>query len=465
MLGDWRGKTLINELAWVASDGSHAVCARASGGGVIDDSALEWVTVDLTTGEAHAHGRAAISHDTVLEMLFDDDGRGICLLDAGERTLRVNLARAVVTPTFAPADWGMKRARIEAIQASFPTLHLLGMDAQERWLLASQADSHALTLIDRHTDEQRSWSSGHAAGIVSLAFSGDGALLASSAYDEDLRVWDLGLDECAWTFEPDPRGELRVRFEGDGRTLSAWGTEVYDQSQWMMSWSLEGGEARGSASLPVEGDGGDEAMSPDGGLLARLTPSGREVVLLRFDTAPISSQRLTIPFAMRAVGIAFTEAGRALRLVGVDGARWCVGDLDLDASRAATKRAVALGELRQTEVPQALGAAFVLEGGQRALLTAPGHMRWCELDSGAAGASLRRGIERGLWAWQVALHPMKLALFEGDRVEVWTSQGALDLDLDLAPLHDSVSAIAFDPAGEQLAIGTALGVVLVYRRG
>ncbi|MEZ4394710.1 MAG: hypothetical protein R3A48_26855 [Polyangiales bacterium] len=188
------------------------------------------------------------------------------------------------------------------------------------------------------------------------------------------------------------------------------------------------------------------------------------MILRGVERASISLRRLRIPFAMRAARLGFVAEGRALRLLGVDGARWCVGDLDVARSRLAAEQAVALGPLRPTEVAQEFGEAFLADGARRALLPARGASRWCDLDTGAAGAALARGADAPEASVSVALHPGLAAFSRDARLTLWDADGARALDLDLDEVHDTVGALAIDADGAQLAVGTALGVVLVYRR-
>lgn len=465
VLGAWRGKTLARDLAWVSPDGARAVCVSASGGGAWDDSALLWTVFDLRDGEALAHGRAALSSEPVVELEFDDDGEGVRALDAGDRVFRVGFARGVATPSFAPPRWGAQRARIEALQPRAPDLFAWGVDPTGRWLLGSEPGANALVRVDLHTDARRAWHEGHVAGVSALVFSGDGALLASSAGGGDLRVWSLEDGACAWTFEPPPRGAVSLRFEGDGRTLSAWGAPGLDADATLSRWSLEGGDLLVRQGLGGAGaESGESALSPDGDVLASLAPSGREVILRGVDRATISLRRLRIPFAMRAARLAFVADGGALRLLGVDGARWCAGDLDVARSLRASEQAVALHPLRVTEVAQEFGEAFLADGGRRALLPARGGARWCDLDTGAPGALVRRGADAPEASRSQALHPALAAFARDARLELWDADGARSLDLDLDAIHDAAGALAIDADGAQLAVGTALGVVLVYRR-
>ena len=123
VFGDWRGRTLYRDLAWVAPDGSAAVSVRAWGGGAWDDSELAWTVLDLTDGAPRAHGRVSLSQDPVVELCFDDDGAAVRVLDGGDRVMRVAFARGAVTPGFAPRRWDLDRARVEFESSQQDVVH------------------------------------------------------------------------------------------------------------------------------------------------------------------------------------------------------------------------------------------------------------------------------------------------------------------------------------------------------
>lgn len=468
VLGDWRGRTLYRDLAWVSPRGDIAVSVRAWGGGTWDDSELAWTVLDLRDGEALAHGRVALSQDPVIELAFDDDGASVLALDAEERVFRVTFARASVTQGFAPPRWDAQRARVETVQPSLPDLTLWGIDAGGRWALASELHAQTLTLVDLRSGTRTSWHTGHATSVASLAFSADGGTLASSAQWELVRVWSLEDGGCAWTFEPRAPGAVALRFDGDGRGLSAWplptpGAVAGEGA--LQRWSLADGEERVAVRLTGdEGESGGGTLSPEGDVLARLLPSGRGFTLRRVaDPHPRAPVR-RVPFAMRAATLRFVDGGRSLRVLGVDGARWCVGEVDVAASFEADGVAIPRGPLRALEVSQEFGECYVADDGSSALLPDGAGLRWCDLDTGEAGRSVPRGVDAPESAVAVAVHPRRVAFARDAAVELWDSSGRREALIDLAPLHDLVSALTFDPAGEQLAVGTALGVVLVYRR-
>ncbi|MFO0626990.1 MAG: WD40 repeat domain-containing protein [Polyangiales bacterium] len=463
VFGDWRGRTLYRDLAWVAPDGSVAVSVRAWGGDAWDDSELAWTVLDLADGAPRAHGRVSLSQDPVVELRFDDDGAAVRVLDGGDRVMRVAFARATVTAGFAPSRWDLDRARVEAAQARHPDLTLWGVDATGRWALASEPLTQTVLRLDLRSGERTAWHTGHAASVASVAFSADGEQLASAGQFEHARVWSLHDDRPLWTFEPPSVSTLALCFDLDGRHLSAWSAPAEGPGSFAR-WSLRDGEARAAMALPpAPVESGEGCLSPDGEVLARLAPSGREVVLRRLHDDPRPVVR-RVPFAMRAAALRFVGHGRALRLLGVDGARWCVGDVDAAASLDAERAAVPSGPIRALEVAQEFGEAYVADDGTRALLPDGTGLRWCDLETGEAGARIPRGVDAPESAVAMSVHPDRVAFARDARLELWDAAGAREATLDLSAMHDLVSALAFDPTGTTLAVGTALGVVLVYRR-
>jgi hypothetical protein len=463
IFGDWRGRTLYRDLAWISPDGSVAVSVRAWGGGAWDDSELAWTVLDLADGAPRAHGRVALSQDPVVELCFEDDGAAVRVLDGSDRVMRVAFARSSVTPGFAPRRWDLDRARVETAQAHHPDLTLWGVDTTSRWALASEPLTQTVLRLDLRSGERVAWHAGHASSVASVAFSPDGEQLASAGQFEHARVWSLRDAAALWTFEPPAVSTLALRFDIDGRHLSAWSAPAAGEGRFVR-WSLDDGDARVALALPAAiAEGGDGCLSPEGDILARLAPSGREVVLRRLhdDARPVVRR---VPFAMRAGALRFATNGRALRLLGVDGARWCAGDIDAAASLDATRGAVPLGPLRALDVAQEFGEAYLSDDGARALLPDGAGLRWCDLETGEGGARIPRGVDAPESAVAVSVHPDRVAFARDARLELWDASGAREATLDLSATHDLVSALAFDPEGTTLAVGTALGVVLVYRR-
>ena len=73
-------------------------------------------------------------------------------------------------------------------------------------------DAHSLVELDLFT--------GHTDSITSIAFSPDGSTLASSSYDETVRLWDAATGVLKSTLTGHTRWILSIAFSPDGSILA-----------------------------------------------------------------------------------------------------------------------------------------------------------------------------------------------------------------------------------------------------
>ncbi|MFF0326141.1 protein kinase [Nonomuraea angiospora] len=145
------------------------------------------------------------------------------------------------------------------------------------------------------------------AGDLAMAFSPDGSTLAAGAKLLDLRtgaITPLNLDRSADPGE-DPPAPTALAFSPDGRTL-AFGLE----GGHVLLWDLRKGKARGTiqtGTAPVD----ELRFSPGGDLLA--------VDAARTSLWDASTMREVGQAGSWAAGPAFTQDGKRLRGVGLDG--------------------------------------------------------------------------------------------------------------------------------------------------
>jgi WD40 repeat protein len=469
VLGDWRGKAFHHDVAWVAADGLRAVVAKAWGGDAWGDAEVAWVCMDLNTGDAVAQGSVAVSQATVAALWFSDEGDLLFGMDQRGRGFRVHLARGVAGRSWERAPMRDLDAWRADLGARFGVdLSWLGADANARWALAvgtQPGEVDALVRVDLATGARRWWHAGHTAAVTSLALSDDGRFLASVAEGDHARVWDLADGTNAWTFEP-PLGTVApaLRFEGDGRALCLWDVSSASRPGRILRWDLRDGAEREAITLRGDTDEGLGALSPDGHRHAAVVPSGREVVLRDVSTPGGVGRRQRLPFAMRATALCFLDGGRALRVLGLNGASWCVGDLDVDASLQGPD-AVPLRPMRITAAAQEFGAVYLLPDGARAVVPATDALRWLDLERGARGAKIPYDHGAPESASASSRRGELLCLAREHTVQLWRDDGRIALHLDLRALDDMVTAVALSPEGDTLAVGTALGVALVWRRG
>jgi WD40 repeat protein len=104
---------------------------------------------------------------------------------------------------------------------------------------------------------------GHRAGVESVAFSPDGALLATSSYDRTIKLWDLATRQERMTLQGHQSYVTSIAFRPDGRTLSSLG---FDGE--LILWELPSGERLRSWT---RFSGQELGFSPDGRWLTTLT--------------------------------------------------------------------------------------------------------------------------------------------------------------------------------------------------
>lgn len=124
------------------------------------------------------------------------------------------------------------------------------------------------------------WLKGHAGEITSLAFSPDGAWLASASRDKTVRVWDARTGEARRTLEHSVPVNA-VAYHRDGQVL-ATGAEDGVVRIWDAASGTRVRELAGSA-CPIL----SVAFSSDGGLLVANTA---DHVVLRWDTRSYTKQ-------------------------------------------------------------------------------------------------------------------------------------------------------------------------------
>ena len=125
-------------------------------------------------------------------------------------------------------------------------------------------DEYTVRLWNVATQRQVATLEGHTDGIRSVAFSPDGALLASASRDSTVKLWDVASREEVATLEGHTAEVTSVAFSPDGALLASgggWGE--YTVRLWDVATQTE--------VATLEGHGAEVtsvAFSPDGALLA-----------------------------------------------------------------------------------------------------------------------------------------------------------------------------------------------------
>ena len=156
---------------------------------------------------------------------------------------------------------------------------------------------------------------GHESDVNGIAFSPDGTILASTSDDKEIRLWVVATGAL---LRPPLAGHTDsvngVSFSPDGKTLAS-----ASEDQTIGLWSLDSREASAPTDFLRNGHTGEirsVAFSPDGGLLASAGDDGRVVL---WDVATGGSRLLWSHGRHDAREVVFSPDGALLASAGRDG--------------------------------------------------------------------------------------------------------------------------------------------------
>jgi WD40 repeat protein len=146
-----------------------------------------------------------------------------------------------------------------------------------RLLAGTGEDGTQVEIWDTQTHQRSARFMGHTGLVHSVAFSGDGLLLASGSTDRTVRVWEVAQAKCVAVLTGHTDEVFTAEFHPDGKRLASAGR---DRAIWL--WDLSTGEE----VARLEGHTNyvfSLAFSPDGATL--VSGSGDGTVRI-WDTAP-----------------------------------------------------------------------------------------------------------------------------------------------------------------------------------
>jgi WD40 repeat protein len=175
---------------------------------------------------------------------------------------------------------------------------------------ANQCDDGTLVLWDVASGEQIAALVGHTDRVKALAFSPDGAILASAADDGTARLWDVKTGDLVQMLEMLPEFVSAAAFSADLSLLAAGG--VYDTP--VLIWDVKTGEQIATLDVPFQWVGGI-AFSPDNTLVAT---GGLDHTVRLWDTA--TGELLTVLEGHTALvdDVAFSPDGTILASASED---------------------------------------------------------------------------------------------------------------------------------------------------
>jgi WD40 repeat protein len=324
--------------------------------------------------------------------------------------------------------------------------------------------------------------------VIALAVTPDGRSLAVGAADGQLRLWDVREGPRRATLQGSSTLVTSVAFSGDGR-LVAVGPRA--RIPGVRVWDAATGEVR----LEVPGNGAVPALSPDGATLAVWHPSGDGTVRLWDVAAGRERGRVGGPFVCPAAPgqhagwMQFSPDGKLLALRGVTG-QLRLRDLATGADRLALTgtqghprfsrdgKLLAIGDgrsLRLVEtatgrerppLPAAIVFALSRDGALVALRSDNINVRLFDLATGEARATLT-GHQNMIT--YVAFTPdgkslVSYAPFDAPDVRVWDAATGREVR-SLTTGQTAAAGVAVAPEGGALAAALPGGSVKLWDVG
>jgi WD40 repeat protein len=274
---------------------------------------------------------------------------------------------------------------------------------------------------------------GHDGGVFGLAFSPDGARLATASFDGLVKVWEVSTGQVLYTLTGHHSEVAHVRFSPDGRRLASAGW----QDDMVKVWDARTGQELRTFSQ--DGWHWDIAFSPEGRRLAVASGDGTVKVwdvTTGQDILSLNAHRVA------ARSVAFSPDGRWLVSAGWD---------QLVKIWDATT-----GQEIRTLKGHTLGVDAVAFSPDGTRLASAGEDRTVKLWDPATGQLLHTLYGHTLLVFDLAFSPdgSQVASASADQtVRVWDARTGQEIST-LQGHGNIVFSVAFSPDGTRLASGS-----------
>jgi WD40 repeat protein/transcriptional regulator with XRE-family HTH domain len=295
---------------------------------------------------------------------------------------------------------------------------------------------------------------GPGGGVFAVAFSPDGKLLATADADGTVRLWNPVTGQPVGAPLPaDPAGSvIAMAFSPDGTLLATADNDGYLRL-WDRATHRPAG-ARLLASTSPEGSVNGVAFSPDGTLLATADTAG---YVRLWD--PATQHAVGAPFLAATnngvIGVAFSPDGTLLATADDDGTVRLFNPANRQAVGAPLP-AVIHGSV--------MGVAFSPDGTLLASADTAGYVRlWDPATQHAVGAPFLAATTGGVNGVTFSPDGKLLASADGDgTVRLWNPATGQAPRANLPPVTGGVKGVAFSPDGRLLASAGGDGTVRTW---
>ena len=325
---------------------------------------------------------------------------------------------------------------------------------------------------------------GHAGGVLAVALSGDGRLVASGSHEGTIRLWETAHGRLVATLQGHTGGVQSVALSGDGRvlvsgshdgTIKLWATQgVHEGGQLLATLK---GHASAVRCVALSGDGELVAScSVDGTIKLWTAPEGLLLATLQGHTSGIR-------------GVALSKDGQVVASASFDGTvkLWEATPVLMASAQAshALQASESPGRLLATlqgHIATVPGVALSRDGLLAVSGSQDGAIRlWATRPAVTEGrVSLPAGRSAGLLlatlqghtgtVWSVALSGDGLLLASGSydgTVKLWDTKGVLGSGRLLATLQEqatpiNVNGVALSGDGRLVAGGSEDGTLTLW---
>ena len=320
-------------------------------------------------------------------------------------------------------------------------------------LLASSSYDQTIKVWDLRTGQMQKTLTGHEGRVYSVAFSPDGRTLASGGRDEFIRFWDVKTGALLRTIAGHVNRVAGVMYAPDGKKLASYG---HDKK--INIWAAGTGEFVKTLELDPELD-----TRPSGWIYAAMafSPDSRTIVtggrhgnirVWDINTGQVKSNFLAHPGGVYSV--AFSP----------DGQTFATGGAHSEGTEVLQLWDLTTGKRVKTfkgHSDRVTSVAFSADGGTLVSYSADNTIRFWERATGTS-LHITDHIAMGASGLMYASHGKILACFSrGEGIQLW-DPAPVNLRQTISVELQWISCIAYSPDNVTFAYGNTVGTLVIF---